>query len=81
MKNKNIFWLYLLGASVYATQSFEGLPGLSLFFYLKETLNLDASKIMYIGTITSIAWLVKPLLGIVIDLGVPILKITIKKHE
>lgn len=48
-------------------QSFEGLPGLSLFFYLKETLHLTASKIMYIGTITSIAWLVKPFLGYFID--------------
>ena len=66
MKN-NIKWLYFLGAGIYFLQGIEGLPGLSLFFYLKETLHLDVSTIMYIGTITSIAWLIKPLLGYFID--------------
>jgi MFS family permease len=65
--NKKLLWIYLLSGAVYFTQGIEGLPGLSLFFYLKEKLGFTPEKIMYIGSITGIAWLVKPLWGYLCD--------------
>lgn len=67
MINKKLFWIYLLSSSIYFTQGIEGLPGLSLFFYLKESLHFTPEKIMYIGAITGIAWLIKPLWGYLCD--------------
>ncbi len=67
MKNKNLFWIYILSASVYFTQGIEGLPNIALFAYLKEKLHFDPSTIMYLGSLTSLAWLVKPILGYLID--------------
>jgi MFS family permease len=67
MKNKKLMWLYILSASIYATQGFEGLPGLAFFFYLKEKLGLTPEKLMYISAITTIPWLIKPLEGFFID--------------
>jgi MFS family permease len=65
--NKKLFWIYLLSGAIYFTQGIEGLPGLSLFFYLKETLHLSVSAIMYLSLITSIAWGVKPIYGYFCD--------------
>jgi len=65
--NKKLFWIYILSGAVYFTQGIEGLPGLSLFFYLKEKLHFDPATIMYIGSITGIAWLIKPLWGYLCD--------------
>jgi MFS family permease len=65
--NKNLIWLYILSAAVYFTQGIEGLPGLALFAYLKETLHLNVSTIMYISLITSICWGIKPLYGFLCD--------------
>jgi len=65
--NKKLLWIYILSAAIYFTQGIEGLPGLSLFFYLKETLHLSASTIMYLSLITSIAWGIKPLYGYACD--------------
>ena len=67
LKNKNIFYLYLLIGSVFAVQSLEGLPGLSIFFYFKETLHLTPSKIMVISSIISLVWFVKMLWGFLLD--------------
>jgi len=65
--NNKLFWIYILSASVYFTQGIEGLPGLSLFFYLKEKLHLSPSTIMYLSAITGIAWLIKPIQGFLCD--------------
>jgi predicted MFS family arabinose efflux permease len=65
--NKKLLWIYILSASVYFTQGIEGLPGLSLFFYLKEKLHMSPSTIMYLGTIAGIAWLIKPIWGYLCD--------------
>jgi MFS family permease len=65
--NKKLLWLYLLSASTYFLQGIEGVPGSALFFYLKETLHFNESTIMYIGTITGLAWLAKPIIGFIID--------------
>lgn len=65
--NKKIFWIFVLSGSVYFTQGLEALPSQGLFYYLKETLNFSPEKIMLIGTITSLAWLIKPPIGYLID--------------
>jgi MFS family permease len=65
--NKTLFWIFVLSSSVYFTQGIEGLPGLALTFYLKEKLHLTPSVIMYLGAITGLAWLIKPLWGYLCD--------------
>lgn len=65
--NKKLLWIYILSGSIYFTQGIEGLPSMSLFFYLKETLCFTPEKIMYIGSITGLAWLIKPLFGYLCD--------------
>jgi len=65
--NKKIFWIYALSSAVYFTQGIEGLPSQGLFYYLKETLNYTPEKIMFISSITISAWIVKPLIGYLID--------------
>jgi BT1 family len=67
MKNKKLFWIFALSSAVYFTQGIEDLPSQGLFYYLKETLNFSADKIMLIGSLTTFAWLVKPLIGYLID--------------
>jgi predicted MFS family arabinose efflux permease len=66
IKNK-LFWVYALSASVYFGQGIEGLPNLPFFFYLKEKLGLDESRIMFLCSWITLAWLVKPILGYLID--------------
>lgn len=65
--NKKLFWIFALSSAVYFTQGIEGLPSQGLFYYLKETLNFSPEKIMVISSITLSAWLIKPLIGYVID--------------
>ncbi|MFH1413903.1 MAG: MFS transporter [Candidatus Omnitrophota bacterium] len=65
--NKKLFWIFALSSTVYFTQGIEGLPSQGLFYYLKETLNYPAQKIMLISSVITLAWLIKPLIGYVID--------------
>lgn len=65
--NKKLFWIFSLSSVVYFTQGIEALPSQGLFYYLKETLHYSPEKIMVISTITVLFWLVKPLIGYVID--------------
>ncbi len=65
--NKKLFWVFILSSAVYFTQGIEGLPAQGLFYYLKETLHFSPEKIMLLGSFTTLAWLVKPLIGYVID--------------
>jgi len=67
MKNKKLFWIFALSSAVYFTQGLESLPAQGLFYYFKETLNFSPEKIMLIGSLTTFAWLVKPLIGYLID--------------
>ena len=67
MKNKKLFWIFALSSAVYFTQGIEGLPAQGLFYYLKETLHFSPEKIMILGSFTTFAWLVKPLIGYAID--------------
>lgn len=65
--NKKLFWIFALSSTVYFTQGIESLPSQSLFYYLKETLHYPAEKIMFITSIITLAWLVKPPIGYIID--------------
>lgn len=67
MRDKKLFWIFVLSSTVYFTQGIEGLPSQGLFYYLKETLNFSPEKIMLIGSLTTLAWLVKPLIGYLVD--------------
>jgi MFS family permease len=66
-QNKKLFWIFALSSAVYFTQGIESLPAQGLFYYLKETLDFSPEKIMLIGSFTTLAWLVKPLIGYLID--------------
>ncbi|MFA5093399.1 MAG: MFS transporter [Candidatus Omnitrophota bacterium] len=65
--SKKLFWIFVLSSAVYFTQGIEGLPAQGLFYYLKETLHFSPQKIMFLGSFTTFAWLVKPLVGYAID--------------
>ncbi len=67
MKDRKLFWIFALSSAVYFTQGIEDLPGQGLFYYLKETLHFSPEKIMFLGSLTTFAWLVKPLIGYAID--------------
>ncbi|MBU0548522.1 MAG: MFS transporter [Candidatus Omnitrophica bacterium] len=67
MKDKKLFWIFALSSAVYFTQGIEGLPSQGLFYYFKETLHFSPEKIMFLGSLTTFAWMVKPLIGYVID--------------
>jgi hypothetical protein len=62
-----LFWIFALSSAVYFTQGIEGLPSQGLFYYLKETLHFSPEKIMVINSIIIFAWVVKPVIGYVID--------------
>lgn len=66
MKNK-LFWVFALSSAIYFTQGIETLPSQGLFYYLKETLKFSPEKIMVISSLITFAWLVKPVIGYVID--------------
>jgi MFS family permease len=65
--NHKLFWVFVLSSAVYFTQGIEGLPSQGLFYYLKETLNYSPQKIMLLSSLTILVWLVKPVIGYIID--------------
>ncbi|MBN1913849.1 MAG: MFS transporter, partial [Candidatus Omnitrophica bacterium] len=65
--DRKIFWIFALSSTVYFTQGIEGLPSQGLFYYLKEARNFSPEKIMYLASFTSLAWIVKPFIGYLID--------------
>lgn len=67
MADKKLFWIFALSSAVYFTQGIESLPSQGLFYYLKESLRFSPEKIMVISSITTLAWLVKPIIGYTID--------------
>lgn len=52
-----------MSALVYFNQGIGSLTSQPLFFYLKETLNLPASTVQYLGSLITIPWIIKPLYG------------------
>jgi MFS family permease len=64
---KSLFWIYVLSSAVYFCQGTEAIPTLPFFFYLKENLHLNESRIMFLTSWITLAWLIKPLWGYLID--------------
>jgi len=60
---KSLFWIYALSSAIYFLQGSEGIVNLPFFFYLKEQLHLDESRIMFLSSWITLAWLVKPIIG------------------
>ena len=56
-----------MSALVYFNQGIGSLTGQPLFFYLKEKLLLDPSTIMYLSSVTTLPWMIKPLYGWISD--------------
>ncbi len=52
-----------MSALVYFNQGIGSLTGQPLFFYLKETLGLSASRVMILSSVTTLPWMIKPLYG------------------
>ena len=65
--DKTLLKIYVLSSLIYFAQGIEGLPGLAFFLFLKEKLGFTAEKVMFIGSITGLAWVVKPLWGYLCD--------------
>lgn len=61
------FWLYVMNAIIFACRGFEDLPSQNIFYYFKETLGYNEQTIMYIGSLISLAWIVKIFIGYVTD--------------
>lgn len=64
-------FLYFLASLVHFSQGISGLVGQPLYYYLRETLHLSVPRIMYLTSITTIPWMLKPVYGFLSDL-VPI---------
>ena len=65
--DKTLLKIYVLSSLIYFAQGIEGLPGLAFFLFLKEKLGFTAEKVMFIGSITGLAGVVKPLWGYLCD--------------
>ena len=52
---------------VYWSQGFKSLSFLAVTLYYKETLGLEPSTTQFIRTLTMIAWLIKPIYGLITD--------------
>ncbi|MFH0877651.1 MAG: MFS transporter, partial [Candidatus Omnitrophota bacterium] len=66
-RRDKLFWVFALSSAVYFTQGIETLPSQGLFYYLKDSLKFSPERIMVISSLVTFAWLVKPLIGYVID--------------
>lgn len=69
MKNtfNQLKWMLLVSASAYFLQGIEGLPGQAFLVYMKNVLKLDASQVMWIASIITLAWVIKPIFAFFID--------------
>jgi MFS family permease len=65
--NNRLLRVFFLSSAVYFTQGIETLPSQGLFYYLKESLKFPPEKIMLISGVITFAWLVKPVIGYIID--------------
>jgi hypothetical protein len=60
-------WFFILSAAVYFLQGIEGLPGLAVSLWLKETIGLQAYELQRFMSYITLAWLIKPLWGYLVD--------------
>lgn len=56
-----------MSALVYFNQGIGALTSQPLFFYLKENLGLAPPTVMYLSSVTTIPWMIKPLYGWISD--------------
>jgi MFS family permease len=59
---------YIFFAIIYAIQGISGLPGQAVYYLMREDWGWSISTIQYIGAITMIPWIIKPLYGLFSDL-------------
>jgi MFS family permease len=63
----NLFWVYAMSAVVFFARGIADLPGQAVFYWMKETLHYNEQTIMYLGSLITLAWLVKPAIGYMVD--------------
>jgi MFS family permease len=59
---------YIFFALIYAIQGINGLPGQAVYYLMREQWGWTIQTIQYIGAITMIPWVVKPIYGLFSDL-------------
>lgn len=69
MDRKTVLKLSVVFALVYffSTNGLASLPGLTINYLLKDVLKMTASQASYFGAVTMLAWLVKPIWGLISD--------------
>jgi len=65
---KKFFKFYLFFILVYFLQGIKALPSQALYYLMREDWGLTVQKIAYIGAISTIAWVIKPVYGLISDL-------------
>lgn len=66
-KFNQLKWMLLVSASTYFLQGLEGLPGQSFLVYMKNVLKLSPSTVMWVASLVTLAWVIKPLFAFFID--------------
>lgn len=59
--------LYILFALVYFNQGIGSLASQPLYYYLRESLGISVPTIMWLGSLTNLPWMIKPLYGFLSD--------------
>lgn len=59
---------YIFFALIYAIQGINGLPGQAVYYLMREQWGWSVSLIQYIGAITMIPWVIKPIYGLISDM-------------
>ena len=67
MQKKIPFLTYLFFILIYAGQGFSDLPGQSLYYLTRESWHLSATVLGVLAFVTSLAWMIKPVFGLVSD--------------
>jgi len=65
---KKFFKFYIFFILVYFLQGIKALPSQALYYLMREDWGLTVQKIAYIGAISTIAWVIKPVYGLISDL-------------
>ena len=60
-------FLYILASLVHFSQGIQSLAAQPLYYLLREHLGISVSTIMFIGSLTNIPWMIKPLYGFLSD--------------
>lgn len=63
-------FLYFLASLTHFSQGISGLVSQPLYYYMRETLGLSVPRIMYLTSLVTIPWMLKPVYGFFSDLFV-----------